>query len=127
MSRVVCDYVTDVGRHHPFYEGVPGKHWWSGFLARWPSLAQRKPQHLPKQRAVASNRFSPKKTAYSFLKQVFQIKSPIHLHVAIVLAPKNYHESDLHDLPHRCERIRLVHQFYGASPQLFYSDFFLYQ
>ena len=55
VSRVVRDYVTDISRHHPFYEGVPGKHWWSGFLARWPSLVQRKPQHLPKQRAIASN------------------------------------------------------------------------
>ena len=55
VSRVVHDYVTDIGRHHPFYEGVPGKHWWSGFLARWPSLVQWKPQHLPKQRALASN------------------------------------------------------------------------
>ena len=34
VSRVVCDYVTSIGHHHPFYEGVPGKHWWSGFLAR---------------------------------------------------------------------------------------------
>ena len=55
VSRTVCDYVTDIGCHHPFYEGVPGKHWWSGFLTSWPSLVQRKPQNLAKQQAIASN------------------------------------------------------------------------
>ena len=34
--------------------GVPGRSWWEGFMARWPSLAERKPQHLARQRAQCS-------------------------------------------------------------------------
>ena len=36
-------------------DGVPGKDWWQRFLKHWPSLTERKPQHLSKSRAEAGD------------------------------------------------------------------------
>ena len=38
----------------PFQE-KPGYDWWVGFMKRWPRLAERKPQHLPRKRAERAN------------------------------------------------------------------------
>ena len=54
VGRVVRDYLKSQGRENPFKDGVPGKKWWRGFLNRWPSLSERKPQHFPTSRAEAS-------------------------------------------------------------------------
>jgi hypothetical protein len=55
VTSIVCQYLSDTQRPNPFVNSVPGKKWWSLFLKRWPTLVQRKPQHLPKQRALAGN------------------------------------------------------------------------
>ena len=34
---------------------IPGKDWWQRFKKQWPSLTERKPQHLSKRRAEAAN------------------------------------------------------------------------
>ena len=54
VGRVVRDYLQAQERDTLFKDGVPGKKWWQGFLRRWPSLAERKPQHFPSSRAEAS-------------------------------------------------------------------------
>ncbi len=54
VGRVVRDYLQERMRDSPFKDGVPGKKWWQGFLRRWPTLAERKPQHFPTNRAQAS-------------------------------------------------------------------------
>ena len=54
VGRVVRDYLAAQKRENPFKEGVPGKKWWQGFLKRWPSLSERRPQHFPTVRAQAS-------------------------------------------------------------------------
>ena len=54
VGRVVRDYLQSQERDNPFKDGVPGKKWWRGFLKRWPSLSERKPQHFPVTRAQAS-------------------------------------------------------------------------
>lgn len=53
VEVVVRDYLRgQEGRGRAFgSSGVPGRSWWEGFLSRWPTLLQCKPQHLPKQRA----------------------------------------------------------------------------
>ena len=53
VEVVVRDYLHGLeGRGRTFgVNGLPGRSWWEGFMSRWPSLVQRKPQHLPKQRA----------------------------------------------------------------------------
>lgn len=53
VEVVVRDYLRgQEGRGRSFgVSGIPGRSWWEGFLSRWPTLVQRKPQHLPKQRA----------------------------------------------------------------------------
>ena len=38
-----------------FTDGKPGKDWWQRFKKRWPTLSERKPQHLSKKRAQAAN------------------------------------------------------------------------
>lgn len=54
VGRVVRDYLLSQERETPFKDGLPGQKWWTGFLRRWPSLAERKPQHFPTSRAEAS-------------------------------------------------------------------------
>ncbi len=54
VGRVVRDYLQEQMRDSPFKDGVPGKKWWQGFLRRWPTLSERKPQHFPTNRAQAS-------------------------------------------------------------------------
>ena len=55
VTRVVHDFLKDQKRVSPFTDGVPGADWWVGFLARWPTLSERKPQHLSTRRAMAGN------------------------------------------------------------------------
>ena len=60
VEVVVRDYLSSQeGRSGAFGStGLPGRSWWEGFLSRWPTLVQRKPQHLPKQRAQCATRGS---------------------------------------------------------------------
>ena len=48
-----CCYLKDKGRRNPFANDRPGNDWWLGFMRRWPKLVERKPQHLPANRATA--------------------------------------------------------------------------
>ena len=54
VGAIVVDYCCSIGRNNPF-RGQPGPHWWRGFQSRHPTLVSRKPQHLPKHRAIAGN------------------------------------------------------------------------
>lgn len=54
VGTVVSAYLEEQGRQNPFKDGVPGRKWWQGFLRRWPSLSERKPQHLQTARAQSS-------------------------------------------------------------------------
>ena len=56
VEVVLSDYLKDNSIPNPFTGGVPGKDWWQRFLKRWPSLAERKPQHLSKSRAEAGDK-----------------------------------------------------------------------
>ncbi len=53
VSNVVMDYLNDEGRPNPFPHSKPGNDWWLEFMRRWPSLKERKPQHLQVNRATA--------------------------------------------------------------------------
>ena len=55
VASIVAGYLANTGRTNPFTNGIPGRDWWTRFQKCWPSLVQRKPQHLPKQRALAGN------------------------------------------------------------------------
>ena len=48
------EFLQNVSRPHSFKE-KPGYDWWTGFLKRWPKLAERKPQHLSQKRAEGAN------------------------------------------------------------------------
>ena len=54
VSVAIRDYLRDHDKSHCFKDGVPGYDWWLGFFKRHPSLAQRKPEHLPMNRAKAA-------------------------------------------------------------------------
>jgi len=51
VGQIVKDYLTSTERRNPFTDLTPGYEWWQGFLRRWPVLRQRKPEHLPRNRA----------------------------------------------------------------------------
>ena len=51
VASVVAEYISSVGRPNPFSDGGPGPDWWYHFFKRWPSLQERKPEHLSKKRA----------------------------------------------------------------------------
>ena len=53
VEHVVIDYLQANGRSGAFPSSRPGKDWWRCFLRRWPSLVERRPQHLPSLRAKA--------------------------------------------------------------------------
>lgn len=55
VNDIVCHFLKDQKRENPFKDGIPGYDWWEGFLGRWPSLRERKPQHLSARRATAAN------------------------------------------------------------------------
>ena len=46
VSKVISDFLRDSARPSPFTGGLPGPDWWVGFMQRWPTLSERKPQHL---------------------------------------------------------------------------------
>ncbi len=54
VGCVISNYLKTIGRETSFSDGIPGKKWWQGFLTRWPQLSERKPQHFPSSRAMAS-------------------------------------------------------------------------
>ena len=54
VGIIVRDYLKECKRANPFKNSLPGYDWWEGFLRRWPKLVQRKPQHLPKHRALGT-------------------------------------------------------------------------
>ena len=55
VARVVHAFLQDQKQVSLFRDGIPGPDWWVGFLGRWPSLSERKPQHLSTKRAMAGN------------------------------------------------------------------------
>ena len=54
VGVVLSDYLQDHSIPN-LTGGVPGKDWWRCFLKCWPSLTERKPQHLSKSRAEAGD------------------------------------------------------------------------
>ena len=56
LTKVVTDYLRSIGRPNPFRLAIPGPDWLSSFLKRWPSMSERKPEHLSKQRAQGVTR-----------------------------------------------------------------------
>ena len=54
VGVIIRDLLTDMGQQSPFKDGIPGRDWWERFLSRWPILSLRKPQHLPKSRALGA-------------------------------------------------------------------------
>ena len=52
VGIIVQEDLNDIKRLNPFANSIPGQNWWEGFLRRWPELVKRKPQHLPKCRAL---------------------------------------------------------------------------
>ena len=55
IGVVISDYIRENSIATPFANGMPGKDWWQRFLKRWPTLTERKPQHLSTHRAQAAN------------------------------------------------------------------------
>ena len=55
VTEVVEHYLKQQDKQSIFNNGCPGPDWWEGFLGRWPSLIERKPQHLSSKRASAAN------------------------------------------------------------------------
>ena len=55
VKTIANNYIRENNIPTPFRDGRPGKDWWQRFMKRWPSLTQRKPQHLSKSRAQAAN------------------------------------------------------------------------
>ena len=55
VETIVTDYIKENNINTPFTNGIPGKDWWQRFKTRWPTLTERKPQHLSKRRAEAAN------------------------------------------------------------------------
>ena len=51
VENVIMEYLHDKRHPNPFLQDRPGKDWW--FTRRWPSLTERKPQHLQANRATA--------------------------------------------------------------------------
>ena len=74
VGSIVVDYLSTVGRDNPF-NGQPGYKWWKGFLQRFPQLVDRKPQHLPKHRAIAGT----EATVQGFLAKVSDLLQSLNL------------------------------------------------
>lgn len=51
VSVALRDYLADTGRGEKFKDAYD---WWWGFFQRHPKLVERKPEHLPRNRAQAS-------------------------------------------------------------------------
>ena len=54
VSVALRDYLAETGRGQKFKNGTPTYDWWWGFFQRHPKLVERKPEHLPRNRAQAS-------------------------------------------------------------------------
>ena len=54
VSAALRDFLNETGRGDKFKGGLPQYDWWCGFFTRHPKLVERKPEHLPKNRAQAS-------------------------------------------------------------------------
>lgn len=54
VAVAIRDFLKVRGRGEKFRDGIPGYDWWLGFFRRHPKLVERKPEHLPKCRAVAA-------------------------------------------------------------------------
>jgi hypothetical protein len=54
VSTAVRDLLEETGISHCFRDGIPGYDWWVGFFKRHPKLVERKPEHLPTNRARAA-------------------------------------------------------------------------
>ena len=56
---------------------IPGKDWWQRFFRPWPTLAERKAQHLSKNQAKSAN----PETVGKWFEQVHKLFSEIGLQV----------------------------------------------
>ena len=54
VGLIIRDYLRNCDRPNPFKDSIPQQDWWSGFFRRWPILSERKPEHLPKCRAIGA-------------------------------------------------------------------------
>ena len=54
VSVALRDYLAETGRHKKLKDGMPTYDWWWEFFKRHPRLVQRKPEHLPRNRAQAA-------------------------------------------------------------------------
>ena len=55
VGTIVADYLRECKRSNPFKNSTPQEDWWHGFLRRWPTLSEGKPQHLQKCRAEGAS------------------------------------------------------------------------
>ena len=62
----------------PFVNNTPGQSWWECFLKRWPKLTERKPQHLPKVRALSS---TPEVRNYSIITYALNTNALLSLSI----------------------------------------------
>ena len=77
VTEVIHHFLNDQGRPLPFKDGHPGPDWWEAFMGRWPTLSERKPQHLSAKRATASNPETLKSwfdTVQQFIRKVGLLK-----------------------------------------------------
>ena len=65
VGEIIMDYLKTINRPHPF-KVCPGYDWWKGFMRRWPTLTERKPQHLSRKRAEGAD----EDTIKGFLQRV---------------------------------------------------------
>lgn len=55
MGTIVSDYLQANKRENPFQKDIPHEDWWRGFMRRWPTLTERKPEHLQRCRAEGAS------------------------------------------------------------------------
>ncbi len=76
VGTIVADYLHACKRDNPFRNSTPQEDWWHGFMRRWPTLSERKPEHLQKCRAEGA---SSKVHLYMHThKQNYRIKTTGH-------------------------------------------------
>ena len=78
VGSVIKKYFNDSGMQNPFPSGFPSKKWLKNFFTRWPSLSERKPEHLTIQRAKAGSTEVVDKL-FSNLEKILQEKGLLTL------------------------------------------------
>lgn len=52
LIETVTKLISNLSRPNPFQDGIPGRHWYAGFLKRHPKISKRVPQSLTTSRAA---------------------------------------------------------------------------